>query len=873
MQNNDYDRQERELYEQLNNDVAKAAAALQKAKELASDSTRTFDFDINSSIAYYVNLSDLHIPEGNMYALVEKLKDLAKIPNLYFSLGGDQINNSVVNSVGDTHTEVLNGQEQVKLLASIIKEVDKETPIIDKILAILAGNHENRSEKETSLNPAYLLAVELGIQHRYVKNTAIVKINLNNDLDPGKKITTVMKISHGESLPGKATSQAEVGLASQVDPGVDVVVVAHNHKVTIASEKKLVHSLKRSTPKTRDVTFVNFGSVIAGGEYADRANYPYPRVADGEILRLVNVNGNKKQDFINIRGLISNSQKERLTKVAKAFKALQNKTYGTESEIEKTYQLVSNKLYHHIMKEDKQEKQDTAAVKKRTSMANRIFLAPLSGFRVGDAELKNENEIEEKINILSKLNGSCKIILNGDMLFYKKAITIGQGKQGEKFVEDTYSYIQELAKMLEPVKDKIIGINYGQQETKIMQYQEEELAEYALSNNQMDESLVYMPYNKQELLRAQNKIQRRRVELYKKANLHNELNKFYLNSKPLDVKLKVLLAATTENYKLLSEEQKQQLLTNNINKYQSFENDHSYDVGIDNKKSKNGQIKEEKLKSKEDKQRDYIEKLLVTKLRKNGKILSLSKNKKQIARLFPLESIKAKKPHKNLLAHMLCDFLEIDPKNININKINENNFRTLKIKDDTNKTRTISLYGSSSSSKAGRSSIENNLRAKHKVAPGANIYFTNTVSGKEFVVLDTTMISDETGQKNQIDTYYISAGTFDGISSNKIYKFYASANPKKPMEESKGIYYNANKDFNLYCESLNYETALLEEDILQSVIVNMAKTSLRKTLTAYQEKQQQQKLDKKLDSFANKVIKKPVKKANNTKTNSNEIIL
>ena len=80
-----------------------------------------------------------------------------------------------------------------------------------------------------------------------------------------------------------------------------------------------------------------------------------------------------------------------------------------------------------------------------------------------------KKKFKKKIDILSKLNGSCKVVLNGDMVFYKKAFTLTNKNGnllGEKFPEESFSYILNLAKLLEKVKNKIIAYNSGMQEEK-----------------------------------------------------------------------------------------------------------------------------------------------------------------------------------------------------------------------------------------------------------------------------------------------------------------------------------------------------------------------------------------------------------------------
>jgi hypothetical protein len=335
--------------------------------------------------------------------------------------------------------------------------------------------------------------------------------------------------------------------------------------------------------------------------------------------------------------------------------------------------------------------------------------------------------------------------------------------------------------------------------------------------------------------------------------LENETGKFYKGNENLETKFFKLLSDSLDNFDDMNKDKQTELVYKTVTEFNNIKADENH------KPKKDSKDKEEKEKgnapkSKKEKQRDFVKEYVSKKLRKDGKLLSVTKDKEYINHLFPLEEIKDKTPHENLVAHMLCDFLGINPKSININNnVNENSHFETKIKDDTNKTRNISFVGSASKSLAKRNAVQNHLKNKQNLIPGANVYYTNTRLGKEFTMLDSSVLSDSNGDNYKQDTYYISGGTFAGFkereyADNKLYKFFATANEEKPAE-SRGIYENARKDFNLYCESLNYETALLEDDVLTSIIKNQTKESYFKSISKLENKKTKDKIKKFINKF------------------------
>lgn len=880
-----YKNEREQQYEEIGKNFRKKALEHQEAKDLASESTQKIYHKVDGSTAYVVNFSDLHSPEGNMHAFMENLTKFAKIPNVLFIFGGDQINNSIKGSVGDTHGEILTPRQQIKLLSDIIKDVDKRYPVVEKIVAILSGNHENRTYKDVSEDPAYWLASELNKAERYVKNIALVEISLDKRVEQKnealeakvmglqeakqtspKQVVTNLLAAHAEQVSGNPAAQAQHGLNSKIDSKVDIVTYGHNHKVFIASDIKQQINSNTGKVTQKEVTFINFGSYSGSSEYAERALYEYPRQSDMEILRITNTGQNyNKADMVNARTVIDEIIENRISDMENTFVKLEKTPFKTNEELQKAYLKEIKRLYKENTAKYKQDKKIKEEFANKNDVSDKIYFAPLSGFYIGDENAKaTTKDIKAKVETLSKLNGSCKVVLS-DLVFYKKAFTLTNkngSMLGEKFPEESFSYILAAADLLKPIKDKIVAYNSGEQEQKIMKYHSEALAKMAMIRLQMDEKLCYEPYNEVKLKTEQLKIQAQQVEGYNKSVLDKEVEKAY---KDLEKAVKDSLPYMNENYISMSTEAKNKELLKVLNKYNSLPEGIELDKGG---KAKYDSAKNAKL--------DFLKKVLVARLRAEGKLLSLKEDKVLIDHKFPLEDIELRTPNEKLVQNIFCHLLGIDPASISINtEPNTNAHFISQVRDNTGKVRNVAFSGGSFKSVSGRQRIDGYLKGKSSLVSGANVYYTNAKSGKEFVALDVKKDGDKL-----IDTIFISGGSFgtgaEGqVSANKIYKLFATA-PKNEKKKSLGIYANLEKDFNLHCESLNYETVLYEEDIFSDIVKNLSKASYERAFDAYKVRkaaEKEQEFDGKLKNIftasqttkAKPKAKKTTKKAEQSK--------
>ena len=156
-------------------------------------------------------------------------------PNVYVTLGGDLINNATRSSVSNVFDDVLRPREQKKLMVEML------TPIKDRILCAVTGNHERRSTKDVDDDPTYDIMCKLDLEHLYRENMAFIKIQMGNiDGDGKTNPTYVLVVTHGAGggiYTGAAVNRNE--RFGYVVDGMDALIVGHSHKPFVTQPMKI----------------------------------------------------------------------------------------------------------------------------------------------------------------------------------------------------------------------------------------------------------------------------------------------------------------------------------------------------------------------------------------------------------------------------------------------------------------------------------------------------------------------------------------------------------------------------------------------------------------------------------------------------------
>lgn len=214
-------------------------------------------------------------------------------PNLYLVLGGDLINNNTRSSVGSPWADLIRPREQKRLM------VEALTPIKDRILCCVSGNHERRSMKDADDDPTYDIMSKLDLEDVYRQNAAFMKLQLGSHdtktAKAGQTYTFAVTHGAGGGIYTGATVNRNERWGNAIE-GLDCLVVGHTHKGTISRPSKLVFNPYHNTVQIKNYLVI---SCVSWQRYAE---YPLQKMmlpaATGhpQILYL-----NDKQKNIEVR--------------------------------------------------------------------------------------------------------------------------------------------------------------------------------------------------------------------------------------------------------------------------------------------------------------------------------------------------------------------------------------------------------------------------------------------------------------------------------------------------------------------------------------------------------------------------------------------
>lgn len=245
-------------------------------KSIAEDDLIVYHFKKPIKI---VPLSDLHIgAKACKYNEIKRVVNYIKEnENVYYTLGGDLIDNAVVAGklASAAYDCNMNPKESIDYFCELFDDISQ------KCLCIIPGNHEDRTQRLTSINPAEQIATRLNILDRYRDCYAGLKIKIGTDdatertwENHGKSQTYGLLVHHG-----KGTSETAVKKAAEFVggfEGVDVCIVGHVHSGRIAKKPKRRFNLfaNKIVPKT--VTYIVTNSFLGEADYAKKNMLPAP---------------------------------------------------------------------------------------------------------------------------------------------------------------------------------------------------------------------------------------------------------------------------------------------------------------------------------------------------------------------------------------------------------------------------------------------------------------------------------------------------------------------------------------------------------------------------------------------------------------------
>jgi len=212
-------------------------------------------------------LSDLHIgdPGFNEPALRNYLKYVQAEPNRFILLNGDILNNATRNSVSDIYTETMPPRRQIECAADIL------TPVSDRIIGIVSGNHERRTDKESGISPVEILAEKLHVPYFGIEVVLKIQFGWSHKARP---ICYTLYATHGWG--GGRLRGGKVNNLERLKNVVicDIYCMAHTHGMAAFPSTVYIPEVRQNMVAERTMWFVNSGSFLNRGDgYAAAKGY------------------------------------------------------------------------------------------------------------------------------------------------------------------------------------------------------------------------------------------------------------------------------------------------------------------------------------------------------------------------------------------------------------------------------------------------------------------------------------------------------------------------------------------------------------------------------------------------------------------------
>lgn len=191
-------------------------------------------------------------------------------------LAGDMISNGLKSSVTNVYEETMRPSEQKDYLYELL------TPVKDKIIACVGGNHELRSVKEVDTDPMYDVMARMGRQEYYRQNAAFLKVSLGVGATNkyGRQTSYGIVVTHG------STRNKHDKFINGID-GADLFISGHTHQNEYQQHAKVKMDLRSGTvamtPYRKLICrpFQRYGGYAVRGEFLPTGaeEYQYVRLS------------------------------------------------------------------------------------------------------------------------------------------------------------------------------------------------------------------------------------------------------------------------------------------------------------------------------------------------------------------------------------------------------------------------------------------------------------------------------------------------------------------------------------------------------------------------------------------------------------------
>lgn len=203
-------------------------------------------------------------------------------PNRYVVWVGDLLEFSIpFNKHSDVLTQMYTPHEQKQYISALFKEMGNRT------LAILDGNHEQRSFKTTGQYALYDCAAIAGIESQYRTAYAVIDVGVGEGAHRMKErqLHYVLFATH------RAKQLKSFGSADAIE-GIDIFLYGHDHEPSDHPRGKLIYDARNHAVIFKSVECVNCGAFLTYGGYGAQAGY---RPKSNKLYKIVLYGGDEKK--------------------------------------------------------------------------------------------------------------------------------------------------------------------------------------------------------------------------------------------------------------------------------------------------------------------------------------------------------------------------------------------------------------------------------------------------------------------------------------------------------------------------------------------------------------------------------------------------
>lgn len=216
-------------------------------------------------------IGDVHIGarEANLREFEKLLRRVEDDDDSYLIMLGDMLNNGIKDSLTNVYDEVMPPSEQIEYAADVL------SPVADKILGCVGGNHELRSKKQVDMDPMLTTMAILRKQSLYRQNFFFMRVTLG--LESTHDTYSIFAV-HGRT----ANKKRQLSYAIE---GVDCVVSGHTHDAAVDKPARLCFN-HRNAVSVKHVISLTACSWLDYGGYAARGLYLPKATSDPQTLLL-----------------------------------------------------------------------------------------------------------------------------------------------------------------------------------------------------------------------------------------------------------------------------------------------------------------------------------------------------------------------------------------------------------------------------------------------------------------------------------------------------------------------------------------------------------------------------------------------------------